>query len=132
MRKRTTILALRCSELGVSMTPSRITKKHWRSEPITPKRPATWRMRFFPKGRWTAPSVVLAEQASRLSGRNSLLILRILAAAYAEAGRFDEARDTAHQALQAADNQGNVVLSDVLRKEIALYEAGRPYHKEPR
>ena len=77
-------------------------------------------------------SVLLAEQASRLSGRNSLLILRILAAAYAEAGRFDEARDTAHQALQAADNQGNVVLSDVLRKEIALYEAGRPYHKEPR
>jgi protein O-mannosyl-transferase len=77
-------------------------------------------------------SVLLAEQASRLSGRNKPLILRILAAAYAEAGRFDEARDTAHQALQAADNQGNVVLSDVLRKEIALYEAGRPYHKEPR
>ena len=77
-------------------------------------------------------SVLLAEQASRLSGRNRPLILRILAAAYAEAGRFDEARDTAHQALQAADNQGNVVLSEVLRKEIALYEAGRPYHKEPR
>jgi serine/threonine-protein kinase len=75
-------------------------------------------------------SVLLAEQASRLSGRNRPLILRILAAAYAEAGRFDEARDTAHQALQAADNQGNVVLSDVLRKEIALYEAGRPNHKE--
>ena len=77
-------------------------------------------------------SVLLAEQASRLSGRNRPLILRILAAAYAEAGRFDEARDTAHQALQAADNQGNVVLSDVLRKEIGLYEARRPYHKEPR
>jgi protein O-mannosyl-transferase len=77
-------------------------------------------------------SVLLAEQASRLSDGNRPLILRILAAAYAEAGRFDEARNTAHQALQAADNQGNVALSDVLRKEIALYEAGRPYHKERR
>ncbi len=77
-------------------------------------------------------SVLLAEQASRLSDGNRPLILRILAAAYAEAGRFDEARETAHQALQAADNQGNVALSDILRKEIALYEAGRPYHKEAR
>jgi tetratricopeptide (TPR) repeat protein len=77
-------------------------------------------------------SVLLAEQASRLSSGNRPLILRILAAAYAEAGRFDDARDTANQALQAADNQGNVALSDVLRKEIALYEAGRPYHKQSR
>ena len=77
-------------------------------------------------------SVLLAEQASRLSSGNRPLILRILAAAYAEAGRFDDARDTANQALQAADNQGNVALSDVLRKEIGLYEAGRPYHKQSR
>jgi len=34
--------------------------------------------------------------------------------------------------LQAADNQGNSALSDVLRKEIALYESGQPYHKESR
>jgi tetratricopeptide (TPR) repeat protein len=77
-------------------------------------------------------AVVLAEQASRLSGGTKPLIQRILAAAYAEAGRFSEARETAHQALQAADDQGNAALSNFLRKEITLYELGQPYHKQVR
>jgi len=77
-------------------------------------------------------AVLLAEQASRSSGRKRPLVLRILAAAYAEAGRFSEARATAHEALQAADDQGNSALSDFLRKEIALYESGQPYHKQAR
>jgi tetratricopeptide (TPR) repeat protein len=77
-------------------------------------------------------AVLLAEQASRSSGGKRPLALRILAAAYAEAGRFSEARATAHEALQAADDQGNVALSDFLRKEIALYELGQPYHKQAR
>ena len=77
-------------------------------------------------------AVLLAEQASRSSGGKRPLALRILAAAYAEAGRFSEARTTAREALQAADDQGNVALSDFLRKEIALYESGQPYHKQAR
>lgn len=72
-------------------------------------------------------AVVLAEQARR-SSDGEPLILRILAAAYAEADRFSEATDTAREALRAADDQGNSVLSDLLRKEIALYESGHPYH----
>jgi tetratricopeptide (TPR) repeat protein len=77
-------------------------------------------------------AVLLAEQASRSSDGRRPLALRILAAAYAEAGRFSEARATAHEALQAADDQGNSVLSDFLRKEIVLYESGQPYHKQAR
>jgi protein O-mannosyl-transferase len=77
-------------------------------------------------------AVLLAEHASRSSGGKRPLVLRILAAAYAEAGRFSEARATAHQALQAADDQGNSALSDFLRQEIALYESGQPYHKQAR
>lgn len=77
-------------------------------------------------------AVLLAEQASRSSGGKRPLVLRILAAAYAEAGRFSEARATAYEALQAADDQGNSALSDFLRKEIALYESGQPYHKQAR
>jgi len=77
-------------------------------------------------------AVLLAEQANRLSGGRRPIILRILSAAYAEAGRFAEAKERAHEALQAADNQGNSALSDVLRKEIALYESGQPYHKDSR
>src|SRR6266700_3118581 len=44
-------------------------------------------------------AVLLAEQASRSSDGRRPLALRILAAAYAEAGRFSEARATAHEAL---------------------------------
>ena len=77
-------------------------------------------------------AVLLAEQASRSADGKRPLVLRILAAAYAEAGRFSEARATAHEALQAADDQGNSALSDFLRKEIALYESGQPYHKQAR
>src|SRR5262245_30613115 len=77
-------------------------------------------------------AVLLAERAeSESSGsENRPLLLRILAAAYAEAGRFAEAKGTAQQALQAADVQGNSALSSALRGEIALYELGLPYHKE--
>src|SRR5262249_46691 len=75
-------------------------------------------------------AVLLAERASRSSGAKRPLVLRILAAAYAEAGRFSEAAETAHDALQAADDEGNSALSDLLRREIALYESGHPYHKQ--
>jgi protein O-mannosyl-transferase len=83
-----------------------------------------------PSARNGAEAVALAEQASRLSGGTRPVIQRILAAAYAEAGRFEDAREAARRALQAADSQGNSTLSGFLRKEIALYEAGRPYHKD--
>ncbi|MBO0694603.1 MAG: tetratricopeptide repeat protein [Verrucomicrobia bacterium] len=77
-------------------------------------------------------AILLAERAeSESSGNeNRPLVLRILAAAYAEAGRFTEARKAAQQALEAAKAQGNSALSNALRDEIALYELGLPYHKE--
>jgi tetratricopeptide (TPR) repeat protein len=76
-------------------------------------------------------AVVLAEEAASESSRseNQPIVLRILAAAYAESGRFAEARKTAQQALQAAEIQGNSTLSSALRDEITLYELGLPYHK---
>ena len=77
-------------------------------------------------------AVLLAERAESESSRseNRAIVLRILAAAYAEAGRFVEAKKTAEQALQAAEIQGNSTLSSALRDEISLYDLGLPYHKE--
>jgi tetratricopeptide (TPR) repeat protein len=77
-------------------------------------------------------AVLLAERADSESSRNENhpIVLRILAAAYAEAGRFAEATETAQKALQAAEIQGNSSLSNALRDEIALYDLGLPYHKE--
>jgi len=79
-------------------------------------------------------AVLLAERAESESSRseNHAIVLRILAAAYAETGRFVEAKKTAEQALQAAQIQGNSTLSSALRDEISLYDLGLPYHKEAR
>jgi tetratricopeptide (TPR) repeat protein len=76
-------------------------------------------------------AVALAEKADSESSRggNRPIVLRILAAAYAEAGRFAEAREAAERALQAAQTQGNSTLANALRDEIALYDLGLPYHK---
>jgi len=79
-------------------------------------------------------AVALAERAESESsrGENHAIVLRILAAAYAEAGRFVEAKNTAEQALEAAKIQGNSNLAGALRTEISLYELGLPYHKQAR
>jgi tetratricopeptide (TPR) repeat protein len=75
-------------------------------------------------------AVLLAEKASDLSGGKRPVILRILAAAYAEAGRFTEAIQIAERALRLADAKDDSVLINALRKEIALYRSGFPYHKQ--
>ena len=79
-------------------------------------------------------AVRLAERAESESsrGENHPVVLRILAAAYAETGRFVEAKKTAEQALESAETQGNSSLSSALRNEISLYELGLPYHKQAR
>ena len=76
-------------------------------------------------------AVRLAERADSASSRsdNHPTILRILAAAYAEAGRFTDAKETARRAVEEATIQGNTALVDALRGELALYDLGLPYHK---
>ena len=77
-------------------------------------------------------AVLLAERAESESSRseNHAIVLRSLAAAYAETGRFVEAKKTAEQALQTAEVQGNSTLAGALRDEISLYDLGLAYHKE--
>jgi tetratricopeptide (TPR) repeat protein len=74
-------------------------------------------------------AVELAKEAVRLSRGKDPNCLRTLAAAFAEAGHFGEARETARQALQAAELRGNSSLVNALRDEMALYELDMPYHK---
>jgi tetratricopeptide (TPR) repeat protein len=82
---------------------------------------------------WPEPSVrnggkavALAEQANQFSKDKNPLILRTLAAAYAEAGRFPEAVVTAKQALVLAVTQSNTGLTNVLQTEIGLYQTNSP------
>jgi tetratricopeptide (TPR) repeat protein len=73
-----------------------------------------------------AKAVALAEQANNLTGGGNPAILCTLAAAYAEAGRYDAAVATAGKALAQAEAQSNNALAGALQEEIRLYEAGRP------
>jgi tetratricopeptide (TPR) repeat protein len=76
-------------------------------------------------------AVRLAERADSTSSRSDKhpTVLRILAAAYAEAGQFDEAKETAQHALEAANIQGNTTLAEALQGELTLYDLGLPYHQ---
>jgi tetratricopeptide (TPR) repeat protein len=73
----------------------------------------------------------LAQQAEQLSGGTSPEILDTLAAAYAEAGRYPEAVETARQALSLPATQNNPSLADAIQARLKLYEAGSPYHAKP-
>jgi tetratricopeptide (TPR) repeat protein len=74
-------------------------------------------------------AIEIAKQAAELSGGKDANCLRTLAAAYAESGRFADATETARRALQTAQAQGNSILANALRDEIALYELDLPYRK---
>jgi protein O-mannosyl-transferase len=74
-----------------------------------------------------ARAVELAQQAERLSEGRNPMILGTLAAAYAEAGRFPEAIATAQRAAQLATAQSNSALLNILRVQMELYQASRPY-----
>jgi tetratricopeptide (TPR) repeat protein len=74
-----------------------------------------------------ARAVQLATQASQASGGGNAVILHSLAAAYAEAGEFPNAVQTARKALQLAEAESNAELANALRREINLYEAGHRF-----
>jgi tetratricopeptide (TPR) repeat protein len=73
-------------------------------------------------------AVELARRANQLTGDRIPVYLGTLAAAYAEAGRFPEAVETAQRALQLAEAQSNPALADSLRSQMRLYQAGLPFH----
>lgn len=77
-----------------------------------------------------ARAVELSLKADRISRGKDPLFLHTLAAAYAEAGHFEKAIETAHRALDAADQRGMRPLVDQLRAEIGLYELGIPYREQ--
>ena len=76
-------------------------------------------------------AVELAEKAAVLPGGEAPIVLRTLAAGYAEAGDFSNAVNTAQHALDLATGQNNTSLLATLRHEIELYQARTPYRESP-
>jgi tetratricopeptide (TPR) repeat protein len=76
-------------------------------------------------------AVMLARRAIEAIGAREPTTLSTLAAAYAEAGRFAEAVETAQQAAALARQQGNSDLLKSIEEELALYRSHKPYHQPP-
>lgn len=76
-------------------------------------------------------AVELAMKATTLPGGGVPIVLRTLAAAYAESGDFSKAIDTAQHAIDLATAQNNTSLLGTLRHEIELYQARTPYRESP-
>lgn len=70
-------------------------------------------------------AIAWAERAVELTDRRQPEPMRVLARAYGRAGRFADAARTARTALTLADSGSNESLGEMLRNEIAAYEASR-------
>ena len=76
-------------------------------------------------------AVQLAQQACALTRYQRPIIVGTLAAAYAEAGRFDEAIATAQRARDLALTAGQKELADQNQQLLELYWTRQPYHELP-
>jgi Flp pilus assembly protein TadD len=73
-----------------------------------------------------AEAIAEFQKANQVSGGDNPMILRTLAAAYAETGSYGQATDTARRALELATKQKKDALAATLQKELKLYETGAP------
>ena len=75
-------------------------------------------------------AVALAEQAKQLTGGQDAEVLRTLAAAYAETGRYQEAVSTAKGALTLATAKPDTALASKIQAEMATYQNNSPWRSE--
>jgi tetratricopeptide (TPR) repeat protein len=70
-----------------------------------------------------------AQKALKLTKGMEPAVLDTLAAAYAEAGQFTEAAETARRAIEQVPSGSNAALIESLRKRLRYYEANKAYHE---
>jgi tetratricopeptide (TPR) repeat protein len=75
-------------------------------------------------------AVTVAERACELTGYKETVIMGTLAAADAEAGRFDEAAQMARKAIANAHSKGERALEQKNRELLQLYLAHQAYHEQ--
>ena len=71
-------------------------------------------------------AVQLATKANQLSKESNPVFIRTLAAAYAQAGQFEKAIETARRALERANAQGVRDLAVQIREDVDLYQRRTP------
>ncbi len=78
-----------------------------------------------------AEAVQLAQRACALTGYQTPVLIGTLATAYAEAGRFKDAIETAHRAHDLALAARQPEVAEENRQLLELYQSGRAYHQPP-
>jgi len=76
-----------------------------------------------------AQAVKCGERACLLTGYRQTIVVGTLGAAYAEAGRFDDAVATAQRACELAKASGEAGLLDKNQELLALYRTRQAYHE---
>jgi superkiller protein 3 len=101
---------------------------------LSPNRPEVlnnlgWILATFKDSRVYNPkgAVRFAENACALVDYKDTRMLDTLSAAYASAGRFEEAIATAQKAVDLALSSGREAQAKAIRKRLELYKAGKPY-----
>lgn len=72
-------------------------------------------------------AVALAERANQLSGGENPIVLRTLAAAYAENGQLPNAIAAAQQALNEANLRGNRQAAAAIQEQLKFYQNNQPF-----
>ena len=75
-------------------------------------------------------AVELAQRAAYLTRSVNPLVLRTLAAAYANVKSFDKALDTSRRALELAQEQRNAEIAEGIQREMSFYRNGQPYRAD--
>ncbi len=84
-----------------------------------------------PEGRNGPEAVQVAEQVCRATGNEVAAYVDTLAAAYAEAGRFDDAVRTQKEAIKLAELDERPGEVEDFRRRLSLFENRQPYREEP-
>jgi tetratricopeptide (TPR) repeat protein len=94
---------------------------------------AAWLMATCPDERFrdTKKAVEAASKALQVDGWNDYRYIDTLAAAYASAGRYDDAQSTMKEAIKHAP-QDNADIQRELAERMALYAEGKPYRDSAR
>jgi tetratricopeptide (TPR) repeat protein len=79
-----------------------------------------------------AEAVNLAERACELTRYQEPMLVGTLAAAYAEAGRFTDARNMAEKAVRISTAAGQTELAHKNEELKELYNAGKAYREQPK
>jgi Flp pilus assembly protein TadD len=110
---------------------------YWMALDIYPDRPDTlnnlaWILATDPRAeiRRGTDAVTFASKACRLTHDQNPFMLGTLAAAYAEAGNFDEAIATAQQAHDLAVAQGKPDIAAKNLELLQIYRSHEPYHEK--